>query len=117
MLGAGGVALGLARIERRPDDATLSAVGATTGLRRRIAAWQALIIVGVGSVTGTVAGIIPMTGVVLQSQGEPQYALRLADAPWLWLGLLAVGLPVAIAAVSWLLPPRRADLTRRTVIA
>lgn len=117
VLGAGGVALGLARIERRPDDATLSAVGAGIGLRRGIAAWQALIVVGIGSVTGTVAGLIPMAGIVLQSQTDLHHALRMSDAPWLWLGLLAIGLPVAVAAVSWLIPPRRADLTRRAVIA
>lgn len=117
VLGAGGVALGLARIERRPDDATLSAVGASRRLRRDIAFWQAIVIVGIGSITGTVAGLIPMWGVVMQSASNDQYALRMADTPWPWLALLALGLPLAIAVVSWLIPPRRPDLTRRTVIA
>ncbi|MGF6821535.1 putative ABC transport system permease protein [Microbacterium sp. ZKA21] len=117
VLGAGGVALGLARIERRPDDATLSAVGASRRLRRGIAFWQAIVIVGVGSLTGTIAGLIPMWGIVMQSASNDQYALRMADTPWAWLVLLALGLPLAIAVVSWLVPPRRPDLTRRTVIA
>lgn len=30
---------------------------------------------------------------------------------------LVIGLPLAIAAVSWLVPPRAPDLTRRTAIA
>ena len=117
VLGAGGVALGLARIERRPDDATLSAVGASSRLRRGVAFWQAIVIIGIGSVTGTVAGLIPMWGIVMQSASNDQYALRMADTPWAWLALLAIGLPLAIAVVSWLIPPRRPDLTRRTAIA
>ncbi|MFT4260627.1 FtsX-like permease family protein [Microbacterium sp.] len=117
VLGASGVALGLARVERRPDDATLTAVGASPVLRRGIAFWQAIVIVGIGSVTGTVAGVIPMWGIVMQSQGDPHWAPSMADTPWPWLALLALGLPLAIAAASWLVPPRRPGLTRRTVIA
>lgn len=113
VLGAGAVTLGLARVERRPDDATLSAVGGTRGLRRRIAFWQGVIIVGVGSITGTLAGIIPLWGVVLMSR----QAVRFADAPWPWLTLLALGLPLVIALANWLVPPRHPDLTRRTAIA
>lgn len=117
VLGAGGVALGLARVERRPDDATLAAVGAGAGVRRRIAFWQATIIVGIGSVTGTVAGLIPTWGIVMQTNLLGRSAPTMADAPWPWLALLAVGLPLVIAAGSWLIPSRRPDLTRRTVIA
>ncbi|MGM7666272.1 FtsX-like permease family protein [Microbacterium sp. A93] len=117
VLGAGGVALGLARVERRPDDATLAAIGASPGIRRRIAFWQALIIVGIGSVTGTIAGVIPMFGIAMQSNLTDDSAPTMADTPWPWLVLLAVGLPLAIAVVSWLLPTRRPDLTRRTAIA
>ncbi|GAB3600927.1 hypothetical protein GCM10027408_30500 [Microbacterium tumbae] len=117
VLGAGGVALGLARVERRPDDATLAAVGASGGIRRRIALWQAIVIVGIGSVTGTVAGIIPVWGIVMQSRTGDGWELRMSDTPWPWLAILAVGLPLIIAVVSWLVPSRRPDLTRRTVIA
>jgi hypothetical protein len=39
-----------------------------------------------------------------------------SDMPWAWLVVLGVGLPAAIAAVSWLVPPRAPDLTRRTAI-
>lgn len=112
VLGAGAVTLGLARFERRPDDATLTAVGAPRRLRRGIAFWQGIIIVGVGSVTGTVAGIIPAWGFTLSTE-----SLDLADTPWAWLVLLAFGLPLLIATVNWLVPPRHPDLTRRTAIA
>lgn len=116
VVGASSVALGLARVERRPDDATLAAVGATRRLRRGIALWQAAIVTGLGMTTGTVAGILPVWGVALASEriyNPPSFA----DVPWLWLAALAVGLPVAIALVSWVVPPRAPDLTRRTAIA
>lgn len=116
VIGASSVALGLARVERRPDDATLAAVGGTRTLRRNIALWQGAIVAGVGAVVGTTAGLLPVWGVGLASQtiyNPPS----LADIPWLWLAILALGLPLVIALVSWLVPPRHPDLTRRTAIA
>lgn len=113
VVGASAVVLGLARFERRPDDATLTAVGGPRRLRRGINAWQAAIIVGIGAVVGTIAGLIPVWGT---AQSSPEF-FRLADMPWLWLGILAIGLPVAITAVAWLVPPRHPELTRRTAIA
>ena len=113
VLGASGVALSLARFERRPDDATLSAVGGTDGLRRRVGFWQGLIIAGFGTLAGAVAGVLPPIGFAIQSRG----ALWISDIPWFVLALLAVALPLAIAVVSWLVPPRTAELTRRTAIA
>lgn len=113
VVGAGAICLGLARFERRPDDATLTAVGAGRGIRRRVNAWQAAILVGVGTIVGTVAGLIPVWGI---SQSSADY-LRFADSPWLWLGILALGLPVVMTLASWLVPPRHPDLTRRTAIA
>ncbi len=113
VLGASAVTLGLARFERRPDDATLTAVGAPRRLRRGIAFWQGVVIVGVGAVTGTLAGLIPMWGITLM---QPD-SLNIGDAPWPWLAGLALGLPIAIAIANWLVPPRHPDLTRRTAIA
>lgn len=113
VIGASAVSLGLARVERRPDDATLAAIGASRGIRRRVNAWQAVVIAGIGTVVGTIAGLIPMWGIAQSSSDH----LRFEDAPWLWLLLLAVGLPTVIAAAAWLVPPRHPDLTRRTVIA
>ncbi|MFV0319256.1 MAG: FtsX-like permease family protein [Microbacterium sp.] len=115
VIGASTVALGLARVERRPDDATLTAVGAGAGLRRGIAFWQALIVTGLGGITGAIAGLLPVWGAVLMTQNI-FYPPQLADTPWLWLGILALGLPLTIAVVSWIVPPRHPDLTRRTAI-
>jgi len=113
VLGAGAICLGLARFERRPDDATLSAVGAGPGIRRAVNAWQAVVVVGIGTVVGTVAALIPTWGIAQTSADF----LRFSATPWLWLGIIAVGLPAAVAAASWLIPPRTPDLTRRTAIA
>ncbi len=113
VVGASAVVLGLARFERRPDDATLTAIGGSRGLRRRVNAWQAAIIVGIGAVVGTLSGLIPVWA---SAQSSADY-LHLADLPWPWLGILALALPLAITLVAWLVPPRHPDLTRRTAIA
>lgn len=112
VLAASAVALGLARFERRPDDATLTAIGGTPGLRRRIEFWQGLVIAGFGTFTGTAAGILPPIGFAIQSQGR----LLVSDIPWITLAGFAVALPLLIALTSWLIPPRIPELTRRTVI-
>lgn len=117
VLGASAVALGLARFERRPDDATLAAVGGTAGLRRRIGFWQGLVIAGFGTFAGAAAGILPPIGFWLQSQTSWQGPMEIADVPWWVIGGIVVLLPLAIALVNWLVPPRRPDLTRRTAIA
>ncbi len=113
VLGASAVALGLARFERRPDDATLAAVGGTRALRRGIGFWQGLIIAGFGTVAGAAAGILPPIGFAIQSQGTQ----RLDDIPWGVIGAVVLALPLAIAVTNWIVPPRHPDLTRRTAIA
>jgi len=114
VIGAGAVCLGLARFERRADDATLTAVGAGNGLRRRANAWQALIIVGLGTLVGVGAGLIPSWGI---TQGYNAESLHFADTPWAALVVFVIGLPLVMAAASWLVPPRTPDLTRQTAIA
>ena len=112
VLGASAVALGLARFERRPDDATLAAIGATRGLRRRVAFWQGLIVAGFGTLAGLAAGILPPIGFAIEAADR----LRLADVPWGLLCAFAIGLPLLVAVVNALVPPRTPELTRRTAI-
>lgn len=56
-LGAAGIATGLAAVDSRPDLATLGAVGASPGVRRRLTLSQAGVISGMGSLLGAAAGI------------------------------------------------------------
>jgi putative ABC transport system permease protein len=55
-LGAAAIATGLGAVDSKPDLATLAAVGASPGLRRRLSLSQAGVIAGLGSVLGAVAG-------------------------------------------------------------
>lgn len=114
VIGAGAVAIGLSRVERRADDATLSAVGGGALVRRSVSFWQGLVIAGLGCATGTAAGILPVWGVTLMGMGSDT---RMSDVPWPLLAVLGIGLPVAIAAVSWLVPPQSPDLSRRRTIS
>ncbi|MGO1412683.1 MAG: FtsX-like permease family protein, partial [Microbacterium sp.] len=116
VVGASAVALGLSRVERRSDDATLAAVGGAPRLRRSVTFWQGLIITGSGCLTGAVTGILPVLGSVMISS-RSGIDLSMADVPWFFLAVLGVGLPLALAAASWLVPPRRSDLSRRTAIS
>ncbi len=113
VVGTAVVTLGLARFERRPDDATLTAVGGRSGIRRRVNAVQALAVVGLGCVIGAGIGLLPSFAYYALG-GAPHY--RPSDIPWLWIIGVAVALPLAMAAVAWLVAPRNADLTRRTAI-
>ncbi len=111
VIGTASVSLGLGRIERRPDDATLTAVGATARVRRDVNAVQALVVVGTGAALGGALGLLVTTGFVFMIDG-----MRLVDVPWPWIAGVVIALPLAIAATAWLVPPRSAELTHRTAI-
>ncbi|MGN8024923.1 FtsX-like permease family protein [Microbacterium sp. 22242] len=113
VLGSAAISLGLSRFERRPDDATLAAVGAHRVLRRNVNAWQAVIIAGLGALLGVLSGLVPAWSMVLANPDN----VSPGDLPLWWLAALAVGLPLLIAGLAWLVRPRRAELTHRTAIA
>jgi len=111
VIAAASISLGLARIERREDDATLAAVGGTHRLRRAVGAWQSLIIVGLGCLIGTGIGVVGAWGLAQTTR------LAFSDLPHLWLIGVGIGLPLVIALVSLLIRPPAGVLTRRTAIA
>ena len=113
VLGAAAISLGLSRFERRPDDATLAAVGGNRNVRRNVNAWQAIIITGLGALLGVVSGLVPAWSMVIADSRNKTPA----DLPLLWLLALAVGLPLLVAALAWLVPPRAPELTHRAAIA
>jgi putative ABC transport system permease protein len=100
----------LALSDARPDFATMGAVGAAPGTRRRVAASYAATIGLVGAVTGAVVGFIPGIAVTypltdsswavgsLDAAGAP-IAGHYLDVPWLLVIGLVIGLPLLTAAV------------------
>jgi putative ABC transport system permease protein len=102
-IGATAVAIGLARSDGRRDDEVLDAVGAAPVLRRRVSAWQAAILAGVGAVVGTLLGLLPIRALTLRFTAGPVGATHMPFVPdWPVLALLAIGLPLLVTAGTWL---------------
>lgn len=112
-LAAVGLAVGLAGADTAPDLATLSAVGAAPGVRRRIAAAQAGVIAGTGAVLGVITGI-PI-GLLLSLWAREQSGYGDGwplTVPWpILLGLFVV--PVVAMGVTWTLTRSRLPMVRR----
>jgi putative ABC transport system permease protein len=116
IVGAAGVATGLAIADGRADHATLAAVGASPGVRRRLAAGQSAMLGLLGALAGAVAGVIPAAAmlhshsVAAARNGTSGYPLVL---PWTSLAVLVIGVPLLGAACAWLLTRSRLPLGRR----
>jgi putative ABC transport system permease protein len=106
-LAAGAVAVGLATSEMRNDLSTLAAVGAGPRLRRRIAAAQAGLIVGIGVLLGVAGGIAPAAGMVALRR-DLEWHL-----PWLPLSITVLAAPALAVVVTALLTRPRLVLVRR----
>jgi putative ABC transport system permease protein len=115
------VSTALALAEQQADHATLAAVGATRGTRRRMAAAQAFTLSVVALVVGLAVGLVP--GIALtypltatrwdgvtgrQVIGDPTVVI-----PWLDLGAVLIGVPLLAAALSAAAVRRAPELTRR----
>ncbi len=126
-------ATALAMGEARRDLATLGAAGASPGIRRRVAAWQAGGLAFLGTALGVAVGAVPgvaysmaisvnspQSGALAQT-GVPDMAmerLRLlaqgtVTVPWDLLLIALVAVPLAAAAIGALLAGGRVDMTRR----
>ena len=131
----------LALGDARPELATMAAVGASPGVRRRFAMWAAIVVAAVGSVLGALAGIAPAWAAlrsafvltdpaqclwspvrsgaaddVMNDQGMVYCDVPLAiplDVPWTWLAALAVGLPLVAGLIFLVFTPSRVLLPRR----
>jgi putative ABC transport system permease protein len=105
MLGGTLTATFLALSDARSDLATLSAVGASPRMRRRVAAAYAGVTGFVGALLGVLVGFVPGIAVSfpLTSRASaapvPGAASHYLDIPWLLIGSLVVVLPLLTALV------------------
>lgn len=101
------VAVGLAASELRGDLSTMTAVGATPRVRRRITAAQAAVIVGLGAPLGLLAGIGPAAGYVAYNIEADWHT------PWGQLLLIVAGPPLLATLLGGALTRTRLWLPRR----
>ena len=104
-LGVLAMSVGLIRSETAGDLRTLTATGASSMTRRTITAVTAGALGFVGAVLGAVAGYIALAGWFRSSQFNGGLS-TLAHVPWFNLFLLVIAMPLAAAAVGWLLAGR-----------
>ncbi|KPM55067.1 hypothetical protein ACG83_17190 [Frankia sp. R43] len=112
------ITVGLAAADSRADLSTLASIGASPGLRRRLAASQAGVVAGLGTVLGGIAGFLPGAATVLMMrQGEgvvgPPWRLVI---PWETLLIVIVAVPLLAVAAGWLFTRSRLPMTRRAVL-
>jgi putative ABC transport system permease protein len=117
-------AVGLAATEGRADVATLAAVGASPGLRRRLAAAQAGVVAGLGAALGLASGMLtgwalvrlqqpaavalPGGGTTVQGDQAWQFVV-----PWAELALLGLAIPLLTVLVAFSLTRSRLPISRR----
>ncbi len=103
------VVLALSLSDSRPARSALAAVGSSTGTLKGIAAVQATITVGIGSVLGVLVGAAPMA-MAAWGSGPP----TVVAVPWGYLAALALGIPLLVGlGVRAFVPAARPVLRRR----
>jgi hypothetical protein len=108
---AAAVALALARSDGRRDVEVLDAVGAPPGIRRRYAAWQSVMITGIGMLLGAVTGTIAAFAMDGTSRTD------IFVMSWGAVALAVVGTTVVIAGISWLTAGKPRGPSLRAAIA
>ncbi|MFJ8042964.1 FtsX-like permease family protein [Kitasatospora sp. NPDC096147] len=117
-LGAAGIATGLAAADSQRDLATLAAVGATGGIRRRLSGFQCGAIAAMGAVLGAICGVVPAVA-LRKIEAMPVYPGESAREavivfPWAELGLTVVVLPVVAVGLAMLFTRSRLGMLRRS---
>ncbi|MGW4807482.1 FtsX-like permease family protein [Kitasatospora sp. NPDC004272] len=121
-LGAAGIATGLAAADSQQDLATLAAVGASGGIRRRLSGFQCGVIAAMGAVLGLVCGAVPAVALRLLEARNSEVWVNTTpigheDAviavPWGDLAALLLGLPLVAVLLAALLTRSKIGLTRR----
>ncbi|MCW2793023.1 MAG: transporter permease [Nocardioides sp.] len=119
VLGASGIATGLAAADGRADLATLAAVGASPVTRRTLAAFQSAVTAGLGTLLGAIAGLVPAIGMVRALNATARTSGYVATSPYPlvlpWHNLLITVLvvPLIAAGGAALLTRSRLPMVRR----
>jgi putative ABC transport system permease protein len=98
------LALGLAAVDNRGDDATLVALGAAPSVRRKVRAWEGTLLSGMGVLLAIPIGFLPSLVV-----GRARYAQNPIVFPWITVGILLIIVP----ALAWLIGYTSARTPRR----
>jgi putative ABC transport system permease protein len=101
---------GLIRSESAGDLRTLTATGATSGIRRRLTATTAGALAFLGAVLGVAGAYVVLSATYYD---DPGY---LSHVPVMYLVLAVIGVPVAATAAGWLLAGREPRGIARAVI-
>ena len=111
-----GAAVGHCVADGRADLQTLAAVGGPPRVRRRFAASSAGFVTGLGTLVGTVSGLV-VAWVLLPLFGSTSVSGQLSRGPlaipWGTVALVVLAVPVVTSAVAWATTRSRIALTRR----
>ncbi|MFJ8622905.1 FtsX-like permease family protein [Kitasatospora sp. NPDC093550] len=113
VLGAAGIATGLAAADSRQDQATLAAVGAPPRIRRTMAGLQCALIALLGALLGAANGFVPAVGLLKSRASGFGAKPALITAPWGELLLVVLALPVLAGLLAALFTRTRIPLGRR----
>jgi len=102
--------VGLIRSESAGDLRTLTATGATSGIRRRLTATTAGALALLGTLLGVAGAYVVLSATYYDDLGY------LRNVPVLYLVLAVLGVPLAATAAGWLLAGREPRAIARTAI-
>jgi putative ABC transport system permease protein len=106
-LGILAMTVGLIRAESAGELRTLTATGATRSVRRRMTAATAAGLAGLGAILGTSGAYLALIAGQIDD---------LAPVPVGSLAVIAIGTPIAAAALGWLFAGREPDALGRRPI-
>ncbi|MFF2327507.1 MULTISPECIES: FtsX-like permease family protein [unclassified Streptomyces] len=122
-LGAAAITTGLAKADAEADLNTLSAVGASPGVRRKLSGFQCVVVALMGVGLGTLAGLVPAVALRLIDLREALKSMRIDPThsaytpivlPWTTIGLLVVCVPLLAGLLATALARSRPGAVRRT---
>ncbi|HVM27859.1 MAG TPA: ABC transporter permease [Mycobacteriales bacterium] len=117
-IGAVATSTALAMTDARPDLATMSAVGATRWVRRRMSMVTALVLALLGTALGVVAGAVPGIAAIKALRSEPAFSQYDGNdwplvIPWTSLLVTAVAVPLLAGLLVALFTRSRLPVVHR----